>query len=411
MRNLSYLNDLYNVQDVVLLMVMIENRFQEMLNEAGYNPRKINSASKLSSCIQREQSKCILALPTNNCHVEIFEKTLSGGFSCVNTRLSFDTELLMPNLIKKDFNKMDIDQSLKGFKRNDLKLVYKVKFDDQKKHEKKRVVTKILKLDGNNQYGYSMTEPLPTGYIKENKNFSWVDFNILIESVDLTDKIGHLFVVDIFFDAKNANKKQLLYNEVFPPVIEKQKILEMYERSAYQLLELFDKTKEKPKSYRCTPKSHANLFPKTFIPLYLEDLRFLIKRCGWKVTKIYSHFTFEQSCFKREFVLTNQRKRQEAKSSIEKDFYKLMNNANFGNDCRDNRNITKFQPIVDEIEEIIYIKKYYNLFDNNVSKFVNSDILEKQINQEFEQNLSTIKFDDPFRAVKIQSLESVKMNN
>ena len=243
---------------------------------------------------------------------------------------------------------------------------------------------------------------------KKNKNFSWVDFNILIESVALTDKIGHLFVVDIFFDTKNANEKQLLYNEIFPPVIEKQKILEAYKRSAYQLLELFDKTKQKPKSYRCTPKSHANLFPKTFILLYLEDLRFLIKKCRWKVTKIYSYFTFEQSCFKQEFVLTNQRKRQEAKSSIEKDFYKLMNNANFGNDCRDNRNNTKFQSIVDEIEEITYIKKYYNLFDNSVSKFVNSDILERQINQEFEQNLSTVKFDDPFRAVKIKSLESVK---
>ena len=136
----------------------------------------------------------------------------------------------------------------------------------------------------------------------------------------------------------------------------------MYERSAYQLLELFDKTKEKPKSCRYTPKSHANLFPKTFILLNLEDLRFLIKRCGWKVTKIYSHCTFEKSCFKREFVLTNQCKRQEAKLSIEKDFYKLMNNANC-RDNRDNRNNTKFQPIVDEIEEIIYVKNYYNLFD------------------------------------------------
>ena len=74
-------------------MVIIENRFQEMQNETGYNPRKINSASKLSSCIHREQSKCILALPTNNCHVDIFQNTLSGGFSCVNTHLSFDTEL------------------------------------------------------------------------------------------------------------------------------------------------------------------------------------------------------------------------------------------------------------------------------------------------------------------------------
>ena len=64
--------------------------------------------------------------------------------------------------------------------------------------KKKRVVTKILNLGENNQYGYSVTKPLPTGCIKENKNFSWVNFNILIESVDLTDKIGHLFVVDIF---------------------------------------------------------------------------------------------------------------------------------------------------------------------------------------------------------------------
>ena len=39
---------------------------------------------------------------------------------------------------------------------------------------------------------------------------------------------------------------------------------------------------------------------------------------------------------------------------------------------------------------------------------MNGDILETQINQEFEQNLSTVKFDDPFRAVKIKSLESVK---
>ena len=135
-------------------MVIIENRFQEMQSKTGYNPRKINSSSKLSHCIQREQSKFILVLPTNNCHVEIFGKTLSGGSSCVNTRLLFDTDLLMPNLIEKDFDKMNIDQSFKAFKRDDLKLVYKVKFDNQKKHEKKRVVTKILKLGENNQYGY-----------------------------------------------------------------------------------------------------------------------------------------------------------------------------------------------------------------------------------------------------------------
>ena len=53
MRSLSDLNDLYNVQDVILLLEMIENRFQAMQDRTGYNPKIINSASKLSVCIQR----------------------------------------------------------------------------------------------------------------------------------------------------------------------------------------------------------------------------------------------------------------------------------------------------------------------------------------------------------------------
>ena len=47
-----------------------------MQNECGYNPRKVNSASKLIGCIQREQSKIIFALPTDNNQMETFEKTL-----------------------------------------------------------------------------------------------------------------------------------------------------------------------------------------------------------------------------------------------------------------------------------------------------------------------------------------------
>ena len=53
----------------------MEKRFQPMHNKAMYNPRKCNSVSKLCGCIQREQSKVILALPTNNSIMETFEKT------------------------------------------------------------------------------------------------------------------------------------------------------------------------------------------------------------------------------------------------------------------------------------------------------------------------------------------------
>ena len=229
MRDLSDLNNLYNAQDVIILLEIIENRFQTIQDKTGYNPRIINSASKLSGCIQREKSKCILALPVDSTQMEIFKKTLCGEFSSVNTRLSFDTELLMPNLTKSDYEKMNIDQSFKEFKSDDLKVVYSLELDDEKSFQKKRIITKIIKFDENNQYGYAMTRPMPTGCIKKNNSPSWLEFNLLLEKVSLEDSIGHLFIVDIEFDEQNATKKQYMYNEIFPPIFEKQKILDANE--------------------------------------------------------------------------------------------------------------------------------------------------------------------------------------
>ena len=54
----------------------------------------------------------------------------------------------------------------------------------------------------------------------------------------------------------------------------------------------------------------------------------------------------------------NQNARQKAESSVERDFYKLINNANFGIDCRNNIDNCKFEPIYNEIGEIGFIKKY-----------------------------------------------------
>ena len=109
--------------------------------------------------------------------MEVFQKTLCGGFSCVNTRLSFDTEILMPNLKERDYHKMNVDQSFKAFKRDNLEVIYSLKLDKDTSFESKRVITKILKLDENNQYGFAMTRPMRTGCIKEHPSPSWVKFN------------------------------------------------------------------------------------------------------------------------------------------------------------------------------------------------------------------------------------------
>ena len=52
----------------------------------------------------------------------------------------------------------------------DYKVVYNLKID--KENVKKRVITKILRLDQNNQYDNGMSKPLSTGCIKDNSDIS-----------------------------------------------------------------------------------------------------------------------------------------------------------------------------------------------------------------------------------------------
>ena len=146
---------------------------------------------------------------------------------------------------------MNIDESYKDYKRDDLKAIYKIKFDNENTYHERRIITKILKLDENIQYGYAMTKPMLTGCIKEYPSPSWLEFNLLLETVDLDDEIGHLFVVEIESDEKRATEHEHMYNEVLPPMVEEQKILEANESLVYQLLELMQKTLDgMSKTYR-----------------------------------------------------------------------------------------------------------------------------------------------------------------
>ena len=101
MKNLGDLNYLYNTQHVILLTQIIESWFQALQNTYGFNPRKCNSASSMSGCIEREMSKIILALPTKYEHVKILEEWVIGGFSCVNTRLVFDSLKLFAYVFRR----------------------------------------------------------------------------------------------------------------------------------------------------------------------------------------------------------------------------------------------------------------------------------------------------------------------
>ena len=117
MKTLGEMNKIYNIQDALILCEIFEQR---------------------SVLLQ----KCNIVLPTDAKKIKVFEKTLIGGYSCINTRVAFDTDIFLRD---KD-NERVLFKTTKG--------------------EVKRFSSKIIKMDENNQYGFAMTKPLPYGVIK-----------------------------------------------------------------------------------------------------------------------------------------------------------------------------------------------------------------------------------------------------
>ena len=92
----------------------------------------------------------------------------------------------------------------------------------------------------------------------------------------------------------------------------------------------------------------------------------------------------------------NQVSRQNAATDVKRGFFKLMNNSNFGYDFRNSADNCFFQPIYDEIEEFSYTKKNQNVFDQEISNFVSSEILERQLEEEYLNKFATLDPQDEY---------------
>ena len=185
----------------------------------------------------------------------------------------------------------------------------------------------------------------------------------------------------------------MLFNEIYPPVFEKNKKIDPFERSTVQIMSRAVKKDEKDEieSLPFNSKIHSTLKDKLFVTLYAEDIHFLVPRAGWLVTQIYAHYTFYQSKFKKDFVVINQKSRQAATNKVEKDFYKLLNNSNFGIDCRNNIDNCKLKLVYDGIDEIIYIKKITNLMgDYRYRDTFSPELMGGQIEREFDEKLKKL---------------------
>ena len=82
----------------------------------------------------------------------------------------------------------------------------------------------------------------------------------------------------------------------------------------------------------------------------------------------------------------NQNTRKTAKTKVGKDFYKLLNNSNFGCDCRNNIENCTLDLLYDNLDKISYIKKFTHILQNQCYQgFFTKELLSQQIEGNFNE--------------------------
>jgi hypothetical protein len=269
-KTLGDYHDLYLKTDVLLLADVFQTFRKTCMNEYKLDPAHYYTAPGLSWDALLKYTKIDLELLTDlDMHLFI-EKGMRGGISMVSKRSAKAN-----NPLVEDYNP-DIDKNY------------------------------ILYLDANNLYGYAMNQPLPYS------GFKWV------EKVDSKQKNkGWILEVDLEYPTELHK-----YHNDYPLAPEKLSVKKEW-ISEYQK-ELLEND-----SLLKIEKLVPNLMDKKKYIVHYKNLQLYIK-LGMKLVKIHRILEFNEKPWMEPYITLNTELRKKAKSTFEKDFYKLMNNSVFG---------------------------------------------------------------------------------
>ena len=195
-------------------------------------------------------------------------------------------------------------------------------------------------LDANNLYGYSMSKPLPY------KNFKWSD-DLTLDPNNLQKGI---YEVDIEIPEELHDKF------VDYPLAPEIKSINEDMLSEYQKY-LNDKLNIKYSA--ADKKLILDLLPKKNYKVYYKNLEYYLK-LGLKVTKVHRILTFDEKPFLKEYIDLNTELRKKSKNDLEKDLFKLMNNAIFGKSMENVLNRSNIKLINNDPEKLLKFIKQPN---------------------------------------------------
>ena len=214
---------------------------------------------------------------------------------------------------------------------------------------------KIIYVDATNLYGHSMSQFLPYDEIEmwhghPDKYWRWLD--IILNTPDFIE-IGYFLEVDLKYPVEIKEKTRY-----FPFCPENKKII-------------LDKYNEymngiKPENYTKSKKLICDWTDKKKYLIHYRMLKFYVRH-GMIVEKIHKIKSFKQSKWLEGYISFNTQKRNKAKNEFEKDFFKLLNNAAFGNFLENVRNRLGLELMKkDDIKDII--KQQSKLTFNGIQK-------------------------------------------
>ena len=280
-RTLGDYHDLYLVSDVLLLTDVFENFRKTCMQYYKLDACHYFTSPGLSWDAMLKMTNIKLELMTDIDMFQFIEKGMRGGVSYIANRYGNANNKYM------------------------------------KEYDEKAPSKYIMYLDANNLYRWAMSQYLPPG------NFKWMT-DKEISKIDLgkykaDGKKGLILEVDleypqelhdIYNDYPVAPEKVKVSNNMLSAYCKK--IAEKYNISIGLVSKLIPTLRDK-KEYVL---NYYNL------QLYLD--------LGLKIKKVHQVLKFDQSPWLKQYIDFNTEKRNHAKNSFKKDFFKLMNNSVFG---------------------------------------------------------------------------------
>ena len=211
-----------------------------------------------------------------------------------------------------------------------------------------KLINWLIYLDANNLYGWAMSQSMPT------HGFEWLNEEVIEKRfasaqdiLNLPDDAADGFIFEV--DLRYPKQLHDTHND-YPLAPERlqidQSMLSPFQKSR------FPASLIKDAQTKLTP----NLRDKEKYVVHYRNLKFYIQH-GLIVTKIHRVLKFKQSPWLQQYIDYNTKCRANAKSTFEKDFYKLMNNSVYGKTNENLRNRVNVEIITNKARALKRIAK------------------------------------------------------